>query len=284
MKYKIVHTNTFQYDSPVEQSLNTIRLKPRNNECQRLLSFRSRITPASMASEHVDIWGNNIGSFFIPEKHQLLEVETKSIVSIQKAPYLQQIQFSSEMQAIFYSKLFHEHYLPYLRTTNYTYLEKQQLKEVIAKIGTNSDPIQFAIRLMDFLYNEFTYNTETTTVDTTAQEAFQLKSGVCQDLTHVMLGILRNNGIPARYISGYLYIGENSNLVGDNATHAWVEIMVPGIGWIGLDPTNNVEVLENHVVLCKGRDYSDVSPLQGVYHGGPHTLEVKVEVIKLTPE
>lgn len=73
-------------------------------------------------------------------------------------------------------------------------------------------------------------------------------------------------------------------LIGDNATHAWVEIMVPGIGWIGLDPTNNVEVLENHIILCKGRDYTDVSPLQGVYHGGKHTLEVRVEVTKLKHE
>ena len=284
MKYKILHTNTFQYETPVEQSLNTIRLKPRNNECQRLLSYRSKITPASMTSEHVDIWGNNIGSFFIPEKHQILEVETKSVVSIQKAPYLKQIQFSTEMQAIFYSKLFHEHYLPYLRTTNYTYLDKYQLDEVISKIGVNSNPVLFAIRLMEYLYDQFTYDTEATNVDTTARESFEIKSGVCQDITHVMLGILRNNGIPARYVSGYLYNGEDSNLVGDSATHAWVEIMVPGIGWLGLDPTNNVEVLENHIILCKGRDYSDVSPLQGVYHGGEHKLDVKVEVKKLAYE
>lgn len=284
MKYKIIHTNTFQYETPVEQSLNTIRLKPRNNECQRLLSYRSKITPASMTSEHVDIWGNNIGSFFIPEMHRQLQVETKSIVSIQKAPYLQQIQFSSEMQAIFYSKLFHEHYLPYLRTTNYTYMENWQLDEALSKVGTNSNPIQFAIRLMEFLHDQFTYDTEATSVDTTARESFDTKRGVCQDITHVMLGILRKSGIPSRYVSGYLYNGENSNLVGDNATHAWVEIMVPGIGWIGLDPTNNVEVLENHIILCKGRDYSDVSPLQGVYHGGKHTLEVRVEVKKLKHE
>ena len=105
-----------------------------------------------------------------------------------------------------------------------------------------------------------------------------MKKGVCQDISHVMLGILRAKHIPARYVSGYLYVGENSALVGDAASHAWVEVMVPGIGWVGLDPTNNVEALENHIRVGVGRDYGDVSPVQGVYRGGSHKLDVKVSV------
>lgn len=281
MKYKIVHTNTFCYENYVEQSSNTIRLKPRNNECQKLLYYRNTINPASMTKEHVDIWGNNVGSFFIPEKHKVLEVKIKSIVSIQKAPFIHQIEYSPEMQKIYHSQLFHEHYLPYLNTTSYTYLKPEQIKEVIHEVGDIKNPVQFALSLNEYLYAVFQYDTESTNVDTKAEESFLLKRGVCQDYTHVMLGILRSRGIPARYMSGYLYAGENSDLIGDMATHAWVEIMVPGIGWVGLDPTNNVEVLENHIVLSTGRDYLDVSPLQGVYNGGNHTLNVQVEVIKL---
>lgn len=115
------------------------------------------------------------------------------------------------------------------------------------------------------------YNQSATTVSTTAAEAYVLKAGVCQDFTHIMLGVLRHFNIPARYISGYLYVGEEDRLVGNTATHAWLEVMLLGIGWIGLDPTNNVEMLENHIIICVGRDYQDVSPVEGVYHeGGTH--------------
>lgn len=281
MKYEVLHTNTFHYETQVEQSLNTFRLKPRNDEFQRLFSYENIILPASMTKEHLDIWGNNVESFFIPEKHQILKVETKSIVSVQKIPFIHFVKYTKEMQDIYHSQLFHEHYLPYLSTSSYTFLNPKQISEVLFEIGNVENPLEFALRVMQYLYEVFTYDIESTTVETKAVEVFTLKKGVCQDYSHVMLGILRSQGIPARYVSGYLYVGENSDLVGDSASHAWVELMVPGVGWIGLDPTNHVEVLNNHIKLSVGRDYTDVSPLQGVYHGGNHTLEVKVEVRKL---
>ena len=281
MKYRITHKNTFKYDAAVEQSLNTIRLKPRYNECQRLLSYHLKISPNAMTKDYVDIWRNSIASFFIPEYHHELEIISSSIVSVQRAPYLYQIQYSKEMQKIFHSKLFREHYLPYLTTSSFTKLEPYQIDEILRAIGSPQNPIQFSCDLMKYLYENIKYDQNVTDVKTTAKEAFHLKAGVCQDITHIMLGALRNCGIPARYISGYLYVGEGDNLIGNTATHAWVEIMVPGIGWMGLDPTNNVEVLENHIIMCVGRDYQDVSPVEGVYHGGPHTLEVVVDVKKI---
>ncbi|MCP3761750.1 transglutaminase family protein [Domibacillus sp. A3M-37] len=283
MKYEIVHTNTFHYENDVDQSMNHIRLKPSMDECQRLLSYQIDVTPASMTKESFDLWGNTVESFLVPEKHNSLEVKTTSIVSIQRAPFIQRIEYSSEMKSIFHSKLFTEHYLPFLRDNVYTYLSQEQIDEVIQAIGDIENPVQFSIELMSYLHSVFTYNTESTTVNTNAQEAFSLKKGVCQDYTHVMLGVLRKKGIPARYVSGYLYVGDNSGFIGDSASHAWVEVMVPGIGWIGLDPTNNVEALENHIRIGTGRDYMDVSPLQGTYRGGhgQHTLDVKVSVKKL---
>ncbi|MBT2755525.1 transglutaminase family protein [Mesobacillus foraminis] len=281
MKYEIVHTNTFYYDNYVDQSMNTIRLKPRTDECQRLLSYQNQITPASMTKDHVDIWGNNVETFFIPQKHNFLEVKTTSIVSIQRAPFIRRIDYSPEMKSIFHSQLFHDHYLHFLHDTFYTYLEKDQIEEAVTNIGDIEDPVQFSLELMRYLHEVFTYDTLSTNVNTNATVAFSLKKGVCQDYTHVMLSILRARGIPARYVSGYLYVGENSALVGDSATHAWVEVMAPGIGWIGLDPTNNVEALENHIRIGTGRDYSDVSPLQGVYRGGKQRLDVKVSVTML---
>lgn len=279
MKYRIKHTNIFRYESPVEQSLNTIRLKPRNNECQRVISYNLKITPQSLEKEYIDIWRNNVGNFFIAENHEELIITSSSIVSVQKAPYIYQIQFSDEMRNIFYSQMFKEHYLPYLSVSNFTALDQNQIDEILGAIGTyDQNPVRFACDLMTYLYNTIRYDTEATNIYTTAKEAFNMKAGVCQDYSHIMLSVLRRCGIPARYISGYLYVGEDDDLIGDTATHAWVEIMVPGIGWIGLDPTNNVEVLENHINLSVGRDFRDVSPVEGVYQGGNHTLEVIVDV------
>lgn len=278
MKYKIEHTNIFEYDTIVDQSMNSIRLKPRTDECQRLLSYRAEITPASLTKEHIDIWGNNVETFFIAEHHQHLEVKTTSIVSIQKSPYIRQIDYSPEMNAIFHSQLFSEHYLAFLSNTAYTYLTIEQMQQVDRDLGEMINPVQYAIDVTEYIHDHFTYDGESTDVSTKAQESFDLRKGVCQDITHVMLGILRSKQIPARYVSGYLYVGEDSALVGDAASHAWVEVMVPGVGWVGLDPTNNVEALENHIRVGVGRDYNDVSPVQGVYRGGSQSLDVKVAV------
>jgi len=283
MKYKIEHTNIFDYDTWVDQSMNSIRLKPRTDECQRLLSYRTDISPVALTKEHVDIWGNNVESFFIADHHKHLEVKATSVVSIQKSPWVHRIDYSPEMHAIFHSDLFASHYLAYLSNTTYTYLAPEQIGRVDTDIGSMANPVQYAIDVMGYLYNHFIYDGSSTTVSTKAQESFNLKKGVCQDITHVMLGILRAKHIPARYVSGYLYVGENSALVGDAASHAWVEVMVPGIGWVGLDPTNNVEALENHIRVGVGRDYGDVSPVQGVYRGGSHTLDVKVSVSLIEP-
>ncbi|MEG0260444.1 MAG: transglutaminase family protein [Lysinibacillus sp.] len=278
MKFEIQHTNTFQYESKVDQSLNTIRLKPRGDERQRLLSYHITISPSSLIRENIDIWGNTIGTFYIPELHSELAIQSTSIVSIQKAPIVNNLLYSPEMQRIFHSQFFSEQYLPFLKQSQSTYLTQTQLNEVFQFIGHGENPILFALHLMHYIYSNFTYDAEATNVNTIATEAFTLKRGVCQDFTHIMISVLRAKGIPARYVSGYLYVEENSALIGDLATHAWVEVMIPGIGWIGLDPTNNVEVLENHIILSIGRDYLDVSPMEGVYTGGRHQLNVKVEV------
>ncbi|WP_082232561.1 transglutaminase family protein [Halobacillus massiliensis] len=282
MKYQIEHTNLFRYDTMVDQSMNDIRLKPRSDECQRLLSYRTEINPVSTTKEHIDIWGNHVESFFISHKHNELMVKTLSVVNIQKSPLVYMLKYSDQMRNIFNSKLFKDHYLHYINESPYTFLYKEQVDEIVQAVGGEvDDPIQFSLDLMGYLNGSIAYDGMATHVGTKAFESWPLKAGVCQDYAHVMLGVLRAKGIPARYVSGYLYVGEDSALVGDSATHAWVEVMVPGIGWLGLDPTNNVEALENHIRIGTGRDYADVSPLQGVYRGGGQKSDVKVSVTLL---
>ncbi|MBC8079630.1 MAG: transglutaminase family protein [Gorillibacterium sp.] len=281
MKYLIEHINTYHYETTVDQSMNTIRLKPRADECQHLQEYRAMITPASLTREHMDLWGNHVETFFIPEQHKQLEVKALSIITIQKSPLIHQIDYSQEMKNIFYSDMFHKHYRAYLMDTGLTYLNPEQIAQVTREVGRMENPVQYALDVMNYVNKTFTYGGDVTNVATRAMEAFDLKKGVCQDFSHIMLGILHAQYIPARYVSGYLYIGEDSALKGDGATHAWVEVMVPGIGWIGLDPTNNIEALAYHVRVGAGRDYGDVSPMQGVYRGGSHTLDVKVSVTLL---
>ncbi|WP_404405572.1 transglutaminase domain-containing protein [Jeotgalibacillus malaysiensis] len=278
MKYEITHINSFNYTTTVDQSMNEIRLKPRTDECQRLLAYRTELTPAALTKEYQDIWGNNVESFFIAEMHQSLEVKTISTISIQRSPFIERIDYSPEMKSIFHSKIFRQQYLPFLNQTMYTYVTQDQVNKVVNEIGNTENPVRFSLDLMKYVYDLFTYDPEATDVNTKATESIEDCKGVCQDYAHVMIGLLRAHNIPARYISGYLYVGEDSALVGDAATHAWVEVMVPGIGWVGLDPTNNVEALENHIRIGVGRDYADVSPLQGVYRGGEQELDVKVSV------
>jgi transglutaminase-like putative cysteine protease len=136
--------------------------------------------------------------------------------------------------------------------------------------------------LMKWVYREFRYESGVTNVNTHLEEAFQMRRGVCQDFTHVMLGLCRAVGIPARYASGYLYNGPRDTLVGAQASHAWAEVYLPAAGWIGFDPTNNTLADERYVKISVGRDYEDVAPVRGSYNGTGHCrMEVQVEVEKI---
>ncbi len=139
-----------------------------------------------------------------------------------------------------------------------------------------------AMAFMNWIHREFLYAAGTTSVSTHLEEAFQLRRGVCQDFTHVMLGLCRSVGIPARYASGYLYNGPRDTLVGAQASHAWCEVYLPEIGWIGFDPTNNNLADERYVKIAVGRDYEDVAPVGGSYRGTASCrMDVEVLVEKI---
>lgn len=139
-------------------------------------------------------------------------------------------------------------------------------------------PYQFLQQLNQFIFSEFTYIKGVTTIDTTLDEVWRMKSGVCQDFAHFMLQATKMMGIPARYVSGYL-CPYDTFLQGQGATHAWIEAYIPNYGWLGFDPTNNMIAKEHYVRLAIGRNYHDCSPVNGVFRGNVQTtLEVKVSV------
>ncbi|MEZ4549715.1 MAG: transglutaminase family protein [Desulfobacterales bacterium] len=135
---------------------------------------------------------------------------------------------------------------------------------------------------MNKIYTDFKYDSQATTTTTPVEKAFTIKKGVCQDFAHIGIACLRSLGLAARYVSGYLHTlppPGKPKLIGADASHAWLALYVPGSGWVGLDPTNNLVTGDQHLTLAWGRDYSDVTPVKGtVLGGGPHRLSVSVDV------
>ncbi|HET7628619.1 MAG TPA: transglutaminase family protein [Bacillales bacterium] len=284
MKYEIRQTNHFTYEGSVSHSINQFRLKPIEDHEQKCLSFDVTIDPEATCYIHNDYWGNHVETFYIWESHDKLMIETHSVVEVCKKQIPPSPSFNEEMLQMFDSDAFKQEYAEFLVQTDYTTIDQAKIEAVTDKIWEQSkDPHDFVNRVNTYLYETFTYVPGATTVETKAEEVLNNEEGVCQDYTHVMLALCRHRGIPARYVSGYIYVDENSAMRGDAATHAWVEIALPNIGWVGFDPTNNVIAKDQHIRLAVGRDYQDIVPVKGIYIGGKQHLQVGVSVKKIDP-
>jgi transglutaminase-like putative cysteine protease len=168
-------------------------------------------------------------------------------------------------------------FLDFLKQEKFDALPEVE-KLIAQEHQAHSTPLQSAKHFSEYIYQNFAYKKGITTVESTLDEIWTLKSGVCQDFAHILLSILRLMNIPARYVSGYICPKKNG-MRGEGATHAWVEAYIPFYGWLGLDPTNNCLVDQTHVKLAVGRNFMDCSPVKGTYRGtSNHTLEVIVTV------
>ncbi|HET7657505.1 MAG TPA: transglutaminase family protein [Bacillales bacterium] len=282
MKYQVIQTNHFTYEEPVKRNINQFRLKPFDDDHQRCLSFEKKIIPATSCHAYEDYWGNHVEIFYLWDPHDSLIIETTSVVEVYRKGKPDEIAFSFEDLE---RKGFNQSHAEFLAQTDYTRVNKEKMAEATEDLWVrSSDPFDFVGLLNGYLYENFKYIPGSTTVETTAEEVLEKMEGVCQDYTHLMLGLCRYRGIPSRYVSGYIYSGENSAIRGDAATHAWVEVAFPEIGWIGFDPTNNMLADDQHIKLAVGRDYKDIVPVKGVYIGGSQQLDVKVRVKRVNEE
>ncbi|WP_377887660.1 transglutaminase domain-containing protein [Alkalihalobacillus sp. R86527] len=282
MKFEVTQTNSYEYERPVRQSINQYRLRPLHDEMQSLEAYSAIINPSSPTYGHFDYWGNYVETFYLWEEHRNLSIETISKVETCPREIDLAMSLTYEQKQELTSHAFKQAHAEYLIDRNYTIVSESVMKQETNELWTQSrDELDFVVQLNEHIYNTMTYVSGATNVLTTAEEVLHHRTGVCQDFTHLMLALCRYRGIPARYVSGYIYIGENSAYRGDAATHAWLEVKLPGLEWIGLDPTNNVIASEQHIRIAVGRDYSDISPLKGVYIGGTHTLDVSVSVKNL---
>jgi transglutaminase-like putative cysteine protease len=278
-RYKLAHVTLFSYDGPVSESYNELRLRPRHDETQSCLSFRLTTVPASRPTAHLDYFNNWVHQFHILPEHRELRVESEAIVLVHApAPQLNRAVTLTELDQR-QEELQDEHF-DWLAPSQYCPL-LPALGDITKDVETRCDGTVrgFADAAASLIYEQFTYKPGATHVHSSVEDCLATQAGVCQDFSHLLIAVLRRRGIPARYVSGYLIPrqtasspGDGSqaameNIIGGQASHAWVQANIPDDGWIGLDPTVGCFVNEQHIVVARGRDYGDVPPVRGVYKG-----------------
>jgi transglutaminase-like putative cysteine protease len=275
MKFDIIHRTIYLYASPVRDSFNEARLQPFSNTTQTVDSFFLKVLPAARLRHHHDFYSNTIHHFEIAEPHSTLLIESHLRVTT-RLPVLPAKTDSPWPLARIGEAALEPRIFDFLRDSHYVELSPEVWRLALdATVGV-TDTWQAALALMKFVCTNFKYESRSTTVHTHMRDVLREKRGVCQDFAHVMIGLCRALKIPALYVSGYLATETAS------ATHAWVEVLIPGTGWIALDPTHDRPVDETYVKIAVGRDYADVPPVAGNYKGTTERkLEVKVDIKRL---
>lgn len=272
---RIRHRTTYRYSTPVSESYNEARLQPASQDGQTCEIFDLRITPAGPLRHYRDFYLNSVQHFEVFAPHAELTVEATSLVHTTARAVIP-VSFPTarlkECRRI-------EQCYDFLQMSRNVSLDVPVWKLAQDAAGGVEDAWAAAQAVMGFIHREFAYDTAATHVNSHTLEVLQLRRGVCQDFAQLMAGMCRALGIPARYVSGYLYNGPAGRLRGAQASHAWVEIYLPGHGWLGLDPTNNQPPDERYVKVAVGRDYADAAPVRGSFKGGARQqLEVGLEI------
>jgi transglutaminase-like putative cysteine protease len=279
MYYSILHKTRFRYSVPVSESITEVRMQPRSEGAQRCLSFKLVTSPAARVHSYTDSYGNIVHHFDVPAPHKQTTITAEAIVILPPpSPLPDALSADSwaELDAMAEAGDLWDFTAPSPFTTPTPLLEAlaQELD-----VRRRDDPLTLLRELTGRLYETFGYEKGLTKVDSPIDIALEARRGVCQDFTHIMLALVRTLGIPCRYVSGYLFHRAEERDRSD-ATHAWVEALLPGLDWVGFDPTNNLVAGERHIRTAIGRDYADVPPTRGVYKGRAESaLDVGVKVV-----
>jgi transglutaminase-like putative cysteine protease len=276
-RFKIRHITRYSYEQAVRDSANQVILFPLKDAYQDVTKQELLISGEPVLEIYKDYYGNDVGSFTYAEPHKELIIDSNIEVLVKEKPMPNDTgpkeRQWQELQTIKYQ----HPYIDFVKQEPFAASEEVINLELI-KRSKDFTPLTAALHLNTFVFETFTYNKAVTDVETTIEEVWKLKAGVCQDFAHMLLVMLRIIGIPAKYVSGYI-CSNKSGMRGEGATHAWVEAYIPFYGWLGIDPTNNCMVNDLHVRLATGRSFRDVSPVKGTYKGiSDHTLEVGVTV------
>ncbi len=295
-RYQIQHLTQYQYSDPVAICQNQLRMMPSSRaqslsqiECHQVVTS---ITPEPDAiNQHKDYFGNAVYSFSIESLHRRLEVAVQSEVTVRSQPWPKTERTTPWQQIV--EQITDGRDPQWLAAQDFCFdsprIRRNEKFRQYAResFSAGRDVGDAAMELTQRIHDDFRYDTKATDVTTQTEQAFEIKAGVCQDFAHIQVACLRSIGLPARYVSGYLRTVPppgKEPLVGTDESHAWVSLyMGPQLGWIDLDPTNACRCDTNHIPVCIGRDYSEVSPMRGVVlGGGAPSLRVSVEVQDVT--
>jgi transglutaminase-like putative cysteine protease len=268
MQYRIRHLTRFVYTSAVRESVMELRMQPLEHARQRCLSFQVTTTHRARVFAYRDHFGNAVHYFDIPARHNKLEVSVEAAVEVQPLVNLPK-RLSDDSWTAVDAMAECGDYLDWLLPSKFAE-SSPALQQFALAIGftRTADPLTLLRQLNSTVFSQFSYEPKTTRVDSPIDEALRARAGVCQDFSHIMIALVRGLGIPSRYVSGYIAPREShDDRAGDNTTHAWMEALLPDLGWVGFDPTNNTLAGERHVAVAVGRDYSDVPPTRGVFKG-----------------
>lgn len=284
MLLEVRHVTEYHYERNVRESVMELRMQPRKSAGQRLISFELDLDPRAQIFSYADNFGNAVYHFDVPQPHDTLRIEARSAVETEVPALLPEGVDMGEWDRL-RSDFVRGECFDFLKPHGFV----RSTEALLAFVNERNldtlrqrDPLSAVRALNQIIYEAFDYTPGVTTADSPIDLALGVGRGVCQDFAHIMLAICRNWGIPARYVSGYLFTDRKQGDRSDpDATHAWVEVFLPTQRWVGFDPTNNVLAGERHIAVAIGRDYADVPPSLGVYKGEADSqLAVAVSVGK----
>jgi transglutaminase-like putative cysteine protease len=275
--YKIKHITRYSYSSTVIDCTNQIMLYPIIDGLLEVRNHQVKISYDPVVESFIDYFGNHVGVFSVIKPHTGLLIESVADVITKPIIFPIDDMSAAPQWEILRNLKYHTAYMDFLKPE--IFISYDEVKNILNDIiSEEKTPLQNAIAFSEYVYNNFTYQKGITNVETKTEDVLKLKAGVCQDFAHILIIFLRMFEIPSRYVSGYI-CPKDKEMRGEGATHAWVEAYIPNYGWLGLDPTNNCIVNDQHVRLATGRNFTDCTPVKGTYKGsGEHILEVSVEI------
>ena len=289
MLFRVTHTTDYRYGEPVAEAYLELRLTPLSREGQTVQDHRLTIEPASRTSGYRDYFGNEVAFLSLPFRHSRLTIRSEALVKTESEalPEGSLELTTQEARQILTGSL--PLVFDYLQPTDMVKIGREAVQwakrylagQVVLRKGLEN--------LNRAIYENFQYRKGATNFSTDVSTIWRDRIGVCQDFAHIMLSVLRTAGLPSRYVCGYIETapprgdnGEEKRLVGSVATHAWVEVLLPGQHWVALDPTNNRWCGEQHIAVSFGRDASEAAPIRGTFKGsGDQIMKVQVKVIRV---
>jgi transglutaminase-like putative cysteine protease len=271
-RLRVGHETRFDYDAPARASYNELRLTPRTERRQTALEAKISTVPAAPQYSYVDYWGTQVVAFNVDRGHEMLSIVSNALIDTQGAAAPEDASWDEVHDA---SLTMADHLSHKLFTA-----PGAELADLAADLRADR-PLLTAQRIMERTHQSLSYVRGVTSVHTSANEAFTDGAGVCQDFAHLALAMAKSVGLPSRYVSGYFHPDPDA-IIGEEIageSHAWIEVWTGT--WWGYDPTNDCPVGERHVAIGRGRDYSDVPPVKGIYAGNAeHTMKVGVRITR----